>query len=139
MDHATRCSIVPPFMLEALAQSDDPVVAESASQALAHDEHFRYSRRAGGRLAAPRIDVSEPGPPLPAPPTEPGPTEPGPPAPAGPKRTIGDAKGRRTTPGERVRAEGDPATGDPAVDEAYDGLGATWELWSAAYGPSCSR
>ncbi|HEX6056810.1 MAG TPA: metalloprotease, partial [Intrasporangium sp.] len=138
MDHATRCSIVPPFMLEALAQSDDPVVAESASQALAHDEHFRYSRRAGGWLAAPRIDVDEPGPPIPtppapAPPTEPGPTEPGPPAPAGPKRTIGDAKGRRTTPGETIRAEGDPATGDPAVDEAYDGLGATWELWSAAY------
>ena len=71
MDHATRCSIVPPFMLEALAQSDDPVVAESASQALAHDEHFRYSRRAGGRLAAPRIDVSEPGPPVPDPPPRP--------------------------------------------------------------------
>ena len=39
-----------------------------------------------------------------------------------------------TTPGETVRAEGGPATGDLAVDEAYDGLGATWELWSAAYG-----
>ncbi|HKX68138.1 MAG TPA: protealysin inhibitor emfourin [Intrasporangium sp.] len=143
MDHATRCSIVPPFILEALAQSDDPVVAESASEALAHDEHFRYSRRSGGRLAPPR-DVNEPGPPVPTPPapapptqpgpTEPEPTEPAPPAPLGPKRTIGDAEGRRITPGERVRAEGDPATGDPAVDEAYDGLGATWELWSAAYG-----
>ncbi len=138
MDPATQCSIVPPFMLEALAQSDDPVVAESASQALSHDEHFRYSRRSGGRLAPPRGDVNEPGPPVPtppapAPPTEPGPTEPGPPVPAGPQRTIGDAKGRRTTPGETVRVEGDPATGDPAVNEAYDGLGATWELWSAAY------
>ena len=49
MDPATQCSIVPPFMLEALAQSDDPVVAKSASQALSHDEHFRYSRRSGGR------------------------------------------------------------------------------------------
>ncbi|EWT00374.1 peptidase M4, partial [Intrasporangium oryzae NRRL B-24470] len=57
-------------------------------------------------------------------------------APAGPSRTIGDAASRQRTPGTQVRAEGEPATGDPAVDEAYDGLGATWELWWAAYGRS---
>ena len=32
-----------------------------------------------------------------------------------------------------MRAEGGAATGDAAVNEAYDGLGATWELWSTAY------
>ena len=33
-----------------------------------------------------------------------------------------------------VRGEGDPATGDTAVSEAYDGLGDTWQLWRGAYG-----
>ncbi|NUR17169.1 MAG: M4 family metallopeptidase, partial [Dermatophilaceae bacterium] len=51
----------------------------------------------------------------------------------GPHRTISDAKGTQTTPGTEVRAEGAPASKDEAVNEAYDGLGATWELWSAAY------
>ncbi len=32
-----------------------------------------------------------------------------------------------------VRAEGDEPTGDPAVDEAYDGLGATFALFSEVY------
>ncbi len=32
-----------------------------------------------------------------------------------------------------VRTEGQPETGDVAVTEAYDGLGATWQLWSEAY------
>ena len=31
------------------------------------------------------------------------------------------------------RNEGAPATGDAAVDEAYDGLGATYELYRRAY------
>jgi Zn-dependent metalloprotease len=33
-----------------------------------------------------------------------------------------------------VRSEGDPATGDAAADEAYDGLGATYELFLEEYG-----
>jgi Zn-dependent metalloprotease len=36
--------------------------------------------------------------------------------------------------GMRVRAEGEPATGDPAVDEAYEGLGATHELFAEVFG-----
>jgi Zn-dependent metalloprotease len=33
-----------------------------------------------------------------------------------------------------VRSEGDPATGDAAADEAYDGLGATFDLFLEEYG-----
>jgi Zinc metalloprotease (elastase) len=33
-----------------------------------------------------------------------------------------------------VRSEGDPATGDAAADEAYDGLGATYDLFLEEYG-----
>jgi hypothetical protein len=43
------------------------------------------------------------------------------------RRTIHDAAGRETLPGERVRGEGEEPTGDEAVDRAYDGLGATYE------------
>ena len=43
------------------------------------------------------------------------------------------AGGNGALPGRKVRAEGDPATGDPAADEAYDGLGATYDLWAPAY------
>jgi Zn-dependent metalloprotease len=35
--------------------------------------------------------------------------------------------------GMRVRGEGDPASGDPAVDEAYDGFGATHELFAEVF------
>jgi Zn-dependent metalloprotease len=33
-----------------------------------------------------------------------------------------------------VRNEGGPSTGDLVVDEAYDGLGATYDFFSEAYG-----
>lgn len=46
-------------------------------------------------------------------------------APVHAARTIHDAQHDSRLPGRIVRREGDPALGDPAVDEAYDGLGAT--------------
>jgi Zn-dependent metalloprotease len=42
-----------------------------------------------------------------------------------PKRTVYDAEHGFSLPGRPVRGEGDPPTGDVAVDEAYDALGAT--------------
>ena len=51
-------------------------------------------------------------------------------------RTISDADHRETLPGRVVRREDQPPTGDPAVDEAYDGLGATFALLRDAYGRS---
>jgi Zn-dependent metalloprotease len=56
------------------------------------------------------------------------------PAPA-PLRTIRDAGGQPQAPGATVvRREGDAASGDPAADEAYDGLGATFALFWEAFG-----
>ena len=52
------------------------------------------------------------------------------------QRGIYTAAGAETQPGELVRSEGAAATGDPAADEAYDGLGATWTLLHDAYGRS---
>jgi Zn-dependent metalloprotease len=48
-------------------------------------------------------------------------------------RTIFDAKQGNTLPGTLVRQEGDPASQDPAVNEAYDFSGATYDLYKIVY------
>jgi Zn-dependent metalloprotease len=49
------------------------------------------------------------------------------------RRTIYTASNTQSLPGTLVRGEGQPATGDPAVDEAYDGLGATFDFFEKAF------
>jgi Zn-dependent metalloprotease len=52
---------------------------------------------------------------------------------AHPNRVIYDAGNEQNLPGRRVRVEGDPDMGDPAVDEAYMSLGQCyyffWDAW----------
>jgi len=49
-----------------------------------------------------------------------------------PQRTIYDAQHRQQSRGPKLRAEGDQPTSDVEVNEAYDGLGATYNLyWNA--------
>lgn len=50
-----------------------------------------------------------------------------------PDRVISDAGRREALPGVPVRREDEPATGDPAADEAFDGLGATFALFAEEY------
>src|SRR5690606_19068377 len=50
-----------------------------------------------------------------------------------PNRTISDAQNTETLPGVIVRAEDDPAVEDVAVNEAFDGLGATFDLLLGAF------
>jgi Zn-dependent metalloprotease len=45
------------------------------------------------------------------------------------QRTIFDCHNSRSLPGDPVRSEGAPTTGDPAMDEAYDGLGTTYDFY----------
>jgi Zn-dependent metalloprotease len=45
------------------------------------------------------------------------------------QRTVFDARGTENLPGDVVRAEGASPTGDAATDEAYDGLGATYDFF----------
>jgi Zn-dependent metalloprotease len=108
---------VPPYLLERLRAVDDETVARIAEQTLAQDEMYRSRRRTPGE-----------------PPPEPRPDETAAGPATGPKRTIDDAGGTTTLPGRTVRTEGGAETGDAAADEAYDGLGATWTLYDAAYG-----
>ncbi|HET7761847.1 MAG TPA: protealysin inhibitor emfourin [Phycicoccus sp.] len=108
---------MPPYVLEALAASGDPHLEAHASATLAVDRALRHGRRTGtlrpeGAGGRPRVARG---------------------GPDAPQRVVYDARGGTTLPGTRVRGEGDPLTDDTAVTEAYDGLGATWTLWSEAY------
>ena len=118
-EHA-RCTIIPPYLLRALAESSDPDVAACAVETLERDAMLR-----GRRQGLPGVA------PAPALPPE---QAPAPGGPDSPQRVVSDARGTEQLPGTVVRREGQPATGDPAADEAYDGLGATWELFSTVYG-----
>lgn len=48
-------------------------------------------------------------------------------------RAISTADNTDALPGMRVRGEGDPESSDAAVDEAYTGLGATWQPYHDAF------
>ena len=49
-------------------------------------------------------------------------------------RCVYDAENGTRLPGTKVRGEGDPESDDEAVNEAYDGLGMTFDLFSEEYG-----
>lgn len=92
---------------------------------IAHgSEHQRSS--ALGTLTHVRLLRDNPGPPTNPPVAAPVPRR----GKAGqPQRSVHDAQHAMELPGQPVRLEGQPATGDPAVDEAYDALGATYDFF----------
>ncbi|MCF1506828.1 M4 family metallopeptidase [Streptomyces glomeratus] len=109
------CTIVPPHVLDNLAQHEDSALATPARRTLERDALERTRRRLTTVIGAPAA----------TPPT----------ADAGaPHRTVYDAGHRETLPGTKVRGEGDEAGGDATVNRAYAGLGATFELYLTAYG-----
>ena len=124
-----RHGIVPPYLLAQLSalEAERMTVARSAAAAtLAHDEEIRSARSArAGEPAPPTSPTSRAG--------ASGARATADAAPAGPQRTIGDARGTEQTPGTIVRREGEDPVSDPAVDEAYDGLGATYALYAQVY------
>ena len=110
------CSIVPPYLLRRLAAQQKPELsraAHGAKQALQHVPSFQASRTVPGPGSRPGLRELKPSP---------------------PERTVYDAKSTEKLPGSVVRKEGEPPTGDPAADEAYDGLGHTHRLYAEAFG-----
>jgi Zn-dependent metalloprotease len=102
----TSCAgIVPPYLLRNLVDAGDADLAEHARRTLVHDTVLRARPMRRAAAAADRL-----------------------------QRTIHDAHNGTTLPGDVVRNEGDEPTGDEAVNQAYDGLGETWALYSEAFG-----
>jgi Zn-dependent metalloprotease len=103
--------IVPPHVLRALSESKDRRVREAALRTMLASARIRAQREIIGGVRAALAATT-----------------------AGPKlRTIYDAKRKGQLPGTKVRDEGQPASSDSAVNEAYDGLGATYDLYLDAF------
>jgi Zn-dependent metalloprotease len=100
--------IIPPHIANRLAESKDATVRARALRALAVGGYFR-----GRRAAFAAFGAVAPG--------------------HGKQRSIYDANSGTNLPGNLVRKEGGGATGDDAANEAYDGLGATYDLFFDIY------
>jgi Zn-dependent metalloprotease len=109
------CTILPPHILIAIAQrARDARQRAAAIDTLALDGSHRLSRVLLHLALARRHHIVE--------------------MPAEAQRVIYDAHNHEIRRGTLVRAEGQPPTGDPATDEAYDGLGVTFDFWRDCYG-----
>ncbi|GAB4576254.1 MAG: M4 family metallopeptidase [Anaerolineae bacterium] len=100
--------IIPPHMLQEIAEKGTEKQREWAIETLTRSEQFRGQRIATPQFSAMRMGLLEGG---------------------GLQRIVYDAQEGTSLPGVAARREGDPATGDAAVDEAYDGAGATYEYY----------
>ncbi len=107
--HGIQC-IIPPHMLEEIEKNGTPRQKELARANLAASDGIRGERQAVALRAAPMAAAE------------------------GKNRTVYTANQGTSLPGERVRGEGEPPSGDSAVDEAYDGSGNTYDLYQQAYG-----
>ncbi len=106
--------IVPSYLLDRLAQSDRfPHAARAARQTL-------VGRPPAERRAQLELSIDENGSLVAS-------------VESAPDRTIRDAQGAETLPGVLVRSEGDAPVADVAVNQAYDGLGSTFQMLLEAF------
>ena len=113
--------IIPPYLLDQVASLDDERfrnAARAAQRSLATSDELRDERAVRGTETRLAIGFGET-----AAVTEPT-----------LDRTIYDTGTSQQLPGREVRGEGGPDTGDIAVTEAYDGLGATFALFAEVFG-----
>ncbi|MCE9671870.1 M4 family metallopeptidase [Myxococcus stipitatus] len=111
--HSIHC-ILPPYLLRSIAQNGSPSQRVKALRTVATDSTFRALRFAGGRSATTAPIPRR----VPAMVVE-----------SQRQRTVYDLKGEEAFPGTLVRSEGQAPSGDTAADEAYDGLGATYDFF----------
>ena len=105
--------VLPPYMLEHLAENGPEELREAALADLSIDRGLRATRVARPIAAPGTAEDAED---------------------TSPNRTIYDAKHRRTLPGTEVLREGDEPVADVAVTEAYTGLGDTFTFWWEVFG-----
>jgi thermolysin metallopeptidase-like protein/emfourin len=95
---------VPPYLLRQIAVAR-PERAAWVEEMLAHDDDIRLQRTALATAAA-----------------------------AGPAWQVHTARNGSGLPGDLVRSAGEPAVGDPAADEAADGVAASLAMYAEVYG-----
>ncbi|GAA2801547.1 M4 family metallopeptidase [Streptomyces showdoensis] len=108
------CTIVPPHILERVARSADPALAEAARRTLVVDAAQRTARGLAPTEPAHRATAKARA--------------------AGVQRTIYDVRNGTDLPGAKIRGEGGEETGDVTENRAYAGLGATYDLFKNVYG-----
>ena len=111
MRNIRLCSIVPPYLLRAIAANGDDEDRAGALAALAMSSGPRRERQALVQLAGQLV--------LP---------------PRVKRRTIFDAQNQRALPGRIVRTEGERRTRDASVNEAYDAAGRTYDYFRRVHG-----
>jgi Zn-dependent metalloprotease len=105
--------IIPPYITERLLHSDNAEVRARAEASLAAAARMRTARTRA--WAAPSLLPKR--------------------APAGAKhRLLYDARKHDKLPGVLVRSEGEGPVADPAVNEAFDHAGATYDFYDAIFG-----
>ena len=104
--------IVPPYMLREIVEHGTMEQRQQALRNIVSAEAVRVQREV----------IAKEGPP-----------EPLMEAAGGLNRIIYTADNGSTLPGRELRGEGGAPTGDPAADEAYDGAGATYSLFSEIF------
>jgi Zn-dependent metalloprotease len=110
------CCILPPHVIDAVAQRGTPAQRARALRTLATDNTLR-ALRASPSMSAPAAR-----------------RRPAAAALEGQKqRTIYDAHNMQSLPGDVVRLEGSSTSSDVTMNESYDGLGATYDFFAAEY------
>lgn len=104
--------IVPPYMLSEIAAKGSDEQKRRALLTLRKSGQFRGERQEVADITPRRREAK---------------------AGADKNRTVYDAENKEELPGRLARSEGDAATKDLAVDEAYDGAGDTFDLYSDVY------
>ena len=113
---STHCNpfncIVPPHLVEKIIENGQEKQIERARQTLSVSGQMRGLRQSLAEIAKKTRATST----------------------GGKNRMIYDAEHGSTLPGKLVRSEGQAAIGDKAADEAFDGAGATYDLYHEIFG-----
>ncbi|GAB4505024.1 MAG: M4 family metallopeptidase [Anaerolineales bacterium] len=113
MPHSSHfLCITPPHILRAIAANGSPAQRQIALQTLTASEQFRGQRTIMREVLSFLTMLRA----------------------EGKQRFVYDAHYSAQLPGALVRQENQPEVDDPAVNEAYDGSGATYDLFAGAFG-----
>lgn len=104
--------ILPPYLLRNIVENGTPAQRQQALRNIVSAEAVRVQREVAAKEGPSEGLLEQAG---------------------GLNRLVYTAQNAGNLPGQQIRAEGDPATGDPAADEAYDGAGATYSLYKDIY------